>query len=206
MFDDQVQTTKSDFKNILAAMDEYIDYLNDSSDSYTLTTESGSKMETLIFQKFNLIRQKHQDLVKRHKETQHNFKSLKYEHHNLRKQLQEAQNRAEEEHNEKLRIAQQYARLKQKYRDLQTRSQFLQNSFLKERLKNENHKLMRGRVQENAERLETQSQQLTHETHESDETEKVTRFLRQQMRKLKHAQMDSYTGFHSKYPPERDDF
>lgn len=46
VFDDNTQTCKpGEFKNVLAAMDEYIDFLNESSDSFTINTESTSKLE-----------------------------------------------------------------------------------------------------------------------------------------------------------------
>lgn len=50
VFDDNTQTCKpGEFKNVLAAMDEYIDFLNESSDSFTINTESTSKFELQLF-------------------------------------------------------------------------------------------------------------------------------------------------------------
>jgi len=63
VFDDNIQTCKpGELKNVLAAMDEYIDFLNESTDSFTLNTESTSKFELQLFQKLNVIRQKHEGL------------------------------------------------------------------------------------------------------------------------------------------------
>ena len=49
---------KGKMKNFLNAIDDYIEQLNESSDSCTITSDSQNKLEKMLFLKFNIIQKK----------------------------------------------------------------------------------------------------------------------------------------------------
>ncbi|KAM3133288.1 hypothetical protein pb186bvf_014581 [Paramecium bursaria] len=147
---------KPDFQHIIEAMDDYIDHLNDSQDQ--LQPQGCSKIEFILFQKLNLIKQKHEDVLRQYKDSQNICRQLKQQNNTLKSQLIEQSDK-----HQKLELSHQ--KLKIKYQELQLKTQQV-------KLK-----------QKSFSNSEIQSDKTYDDSF--DDEQMVAKFLRQQMRKLK---------------------
>ncbi|CAK71141.1 unnamed protein product (macronuclear) [Paramecium tetraurelia] len=132
---------KGKIKNFIDAIDDYIEQLNESSDSYTITSDSQSKLENMLFLKFNIIQKKQEQLKIKYKKLQQSNKIERYENQTLKNQLFGLHHQLEEEKRKNYLQQLDLEKQEQKNKELKLRYQYLSNSYLREKLKQENQKL-----------------------------------------------------------------
>ncbi|CAD8147761.1 unnamed protein product [Paramecium octaurelia] len=205
VFDEHQSTKQGEFKNFMSAMDDYINLLNESSDCLTLNSENYSQLENILFAKFNIIRQKHEELNKKYKMAQQNFKAQRYQNQLLKKQIVEIHSLLEEERQKSCVLQDANEKLKKKYRDLQNKTQFVQNSFIQDRMKFDHKRQNQFQQSISVDETDRGTTQQTYETN--DDQQNVTKFLKTQMRKLRqnNQQIDDYSRLYKKISEHNND-
>ncbi|CAD8134203.1 unnamed protein product [Paramecium octaurelia] len=190
---------KGKIKNFIDAIDDYIEQLNESSDSYTLTSDSQSKLENMLFLKFNIIQKKQEQLKIKYKKLQQSNKIERYENQTLKNQLLGLHHQLEEEKRKNYLQQLDLEKQEQKNKELKLRYQYLSNSYLREKLKQENQKL---KILQNS--ISIQESNILQDTSQSSQKlddSTVRKFLKSQIRKLKqnNRQIDDYSNLYKKY-------
>ncbi|CAD8134438.1 unnamed protein product [Paramecium pentaurelia] len=190
---------KGKIKNFINAIDDYIEQLNESSDCYTITSDSQSKLENMLFFKFNIIQKKQEQLKIKYKKLQQSNKIEKYENQTLKNQLLGLHHQLEEEKRKNYIQQLNLEKQEQKNKELKLRYQYLSNSYLREKLKQENQKL---KILQNS--ISIQESNILQDTSQSSQKlddSTVRKFLKSQIRKLKqnNRQIDDYSNLYKKY-------
>ncbi|CAK72239.1 unnamed protein product (macronuclear) [Paramecium tetraurelia] len=193
--------------NFLNAIDDFIKQIDESSDCHTTTYDSQSRLENMLFLKFNIIQKKQEQLKNKYKNLEQHYVVENYENGTLKNQLFDLNNKLEEL--KKKNFIQQLILEKQKLKnkELKLRYQYLTNSYLREKLKCENQKLkilqssMPIKESYIVIMLNDIQIQDTNQSNQIMDYYSVREFLKTQIRKLKYnnKQIDDYSNLYKKY-------
>ncbi|CAD8049798.1 unnamed protein product [Paramecium sonneborni] len=190
---------KGQMKNFLNAIDDYIEQLNENSDCCTITSDSQSNLENMLFLKFNIIQKKQEQLKIKYKKLQQSHSIERCENQTLKNQLYDLHRQLEVEQRKNQIQQINLERQEQKNKELKIRYQYLSNSYLREKLKQENQKL---KILQNS--ISIQESNIPQDTSQSSQLlddSTVRRFLKSQIRKLKqnNRKIDDYSNLYKKY-------
>ncbi|CAD8051060.1 unnamed protein product [Paramecium sonneborni] len=190
---------KGKMKNFLNAIDDYIEQLNENSHSCTITSDSQSKLENMFFLKFDIIQKKQEQLKKKYKKLQQSHSIERYENQTLKNQLYDLHHQLEAEKRKNYIQQLNLEKQEQKNKELKLRYQYLSNSYLREKLKQENQKL---KILQNS--ISIQESNIPQDTSQSSlllDDSTMKKFLKSQIRKLKqnNRQIDDYSNLYKKY-------
>ncbi|CAD8158946.1 unnamed protein product [Paramecium octaurelia] len=185
--------------NFLNAIDDFIRQIDESSDCHTATYDSQSRLENMLFLKFNIIQKRQKQLKNKYKNLEQYYAVENYENGTLKNQLFDLNNKLEELKKKNFIQHLILEKQKQKNKELKLRYQYLTNQYLREKLKYENQKL---KILQNSVPIkESYIVQDTNQSNQIMDYYSVREFLKTQIRKLKYnnKQIDDYSNLYKKY-------